>query len=239
MIAAATPALPPRSLLTAPAAAAAGGAMEGALLQEPWLKARERVRTEIFADSDDISRVVAAEIAALIRQRQAEGARLTAGPRGRAGMLRSIGGCGVPAKAGAMHSNRAVCLATALPAGRQCVLGLATGSTPMHVYRELVRLHRWVKRSRCGRLGRPARRAGQHAGLGQNRKEVRCELVHPTAGSLHRRPQLYACFAALLLPVAPPREEGLSFAGVQTFNLDEYHPMQPDALQAGQVTTYC
>ncbi len=30
------------------------------------------------------------------------------------------------------------------PAGRKCVLGLATGSTPMHVYRELVRMHRWV-----------------------------------------------------------------------------------------------
>ena len=27
-------------------------------------------------------------------------------------------------------------------AGRTCVLGLATGSTPMHVYRELVRMHR-------------------------------------------------------------------------------------------------
>ena len=27
-------------------------------------------------------------------------------------------------------------------AGRRCVLGLATGSTPTHVYRELVRMHR-------------------------------------------------------------------------------------------------
>ena len=54
-------------------------------------------------------------------------------------------------------------------ARRPCVLGLATGSTPIHVYAELVRMH---------------------------------------------------------------REEGLSFAGVMTFNLDEYLPMQPDELQS-------
>jgi glucosamine-6-phosphate deaminase len=54
-------------------------------------------------------------------------------------------------------------------AGRQCVLGLATGSTPVGVYNELVRLH---------------------------------------------------------------QEEGLSFANVVTFNLDEYYPMQPLALQS-------
>jgi glucosamine-6-phosphate deaminase len=53
--------------------------------------------------------------------------------------------------------------------GRQVVLGLATGSTPVGVYEELVRLH---------------------------------------------------------------REEGLSFANVVTFNLDEYWPMQPDELQS-------
>ncbi len=53
--------------------------------------------------------------------------------------------------------------------GRHCVLGLATGSTPTGVYRELVRLH---------------------------------------------------------------REDGLSFANVITFNLDEYWPMQPDGLQS-------
>src|ERR1700736_2595908 len=28
------------------------------------------------------------------------------------------------------------------------------------------------------------------------------------------------------------REEGLSFAGVVTFNLDEYYPMRPDAVQS-------
>ncbi|MDZ7879607.1 MAG: glucosamine-6-phosphate deaminase [Saprospiraceae bacterium] len=50
-----------------------------------------------------------------------------------------------------------------------CVLGLATGSTPIRVYDELVRLH---------------------------------------------------------------KEEGLSFTNVQTFNLDEYFPMPPDALQS-------
>jgi glucosamine-6-phosphate deaminase len=54
-------------------------------------------------------------------------------------------------------------------AGRRAVLGLATGSTPIGVYRELVRLH---------------------------------------------------------------REEGLSFAGVITFNLDEYYPMDPGSLHS-------
>jgi glucosamine-6-phosphate deaminase len=53
--------------------------------------------------------------------------------------------------------------------GEQCVLGLATGSTPIGVYDELVRLH-------------------QH--------------------------------------------EGLSFANVVTFNLDEYYPMQTNELQS-------
>jgi glucosamine-6-phosphate deaminase len=53
--------------------------------------------------------------------------------------------------------------------GRGCVLGLATGSTPVGVYRELVRMH---------------------------------------------------------------REEGLSFARVETFNLDEYWPMDPASLHS-------
>ncbi len=48
--------------------------------------------------------------------------------------------------------------------GRAAVLGLATGSTPLGIYRELIRLH---------------------------------------------------------------REEGLDLSGVVTFNLDEYHPMDP------------
>jgi glucosamine-6-phosphate deaminase len=54
-------------------------------------------------------------------------------------------------------------------AGKKTVLGLATGSTPVGVYDELIRLH---------------------------------------------------------------REEGVSFRSVVTFNLDEYWPMQPDALQS-------
>jgi glucosamine-6-phosphate deaminase len=53
--------------------------------------------------------------------------------------------------------------------GRNCVLGLATGSTPVSVYNELVRMH---------------------------------------------------------------QQEGLSFQHVQTFNLDEYFPMQPAELQS-------
>ena len=54
-------------------------------------------------------------------------------------------------------------------AGRRPVLGLATGSTPVGVYRELIRMH---------------------------------------------------------------REEGLSFADVVTFNLDEYYPMDPGSLHS-------
>ncbi len=53
--------------------------------------------------------------------------------------------------------------------GRFAVLGLATGSTPVGVYRELIRLH---------------------------------------------------------------REDGLSFARVRTFNLDEYYPMAPDSIHS-------
>src|SRR5690606_751457 len=53
--------------------------------------------------------------------------------------------------------------------GEVAVLGLATGATPVGVYKELIRLH---------------------------------------------------------------KEEGLSFKNVVTFNLDEYYPMQPDAVQS-------
>ncbi|HJU66908.1 MAG TPA: glucosamine-6-phosphate deaminase [Gemmatimonadaceae bacterium] len=53
--------------------------------------------------------------------------------------------------------------------GEQAVLGLATGSTPIGVYRELIRMH---------------------------------------------------------------REEGLSFADVVTFNLDEYYPMKPESIHS-------
>jgi glucosamine-6-phosphate deaminase len=53
--------------------------------------------------------------------------------------------------------------------GKKCVLGLATGSTPITMYKELVRMH---------------------------------------------------------------REEGLSFQNVVTFNLDEYYPLERDAVQS-------
>jgi glucosamine-6-phosphate deaminase len=53
--------------------------------------------------------------------------------------------------------------------GERAVLGLATGSTPIGIYRELIRMH---------------------------------------------------------------REEGLSFDGVVTFNLDEYHPMPPGSIHS-------
>jgi len=85
----------------------------------------EHVPLALHASSADASRVVAREIAALIRARQRE--------------------------------------------GRGAVLGLATGSTPLNVYAELVRLH---------------------------------------------------------------REEGLSFANVTTFNLDEYHGLPPEHPQS-------
>ena len=59
---------------------------------------RERIPTEIHPSADAACRLLAAEIAALIRERAA--------------------------------------------AGRVAVLGLATGSTPVRLYRELIRLHR-------------------------------------------------------------------------------------------------
>ncbi len=60
--------------------------------------ARERITTLVANEHEDIARLVAERIAALVRERGA--------------------------------------------AGRSCVLGLATGSTPIGVYRELIRLHR-------------------------------------------------------------------------------------------------
>ena len=87
--------------------------------------ALERINTVVVEEHEDIARLVAGRIAALIREKQANGGR--------------------------------------------AVLGLATGSTPIGVYRELIRLH---------------------------------------------------------------REEGLSFANVVTFNLDEYYPMTPDNIHS-------
>lgn len=77
--------------------------------------------------------------------------------------------------AGSLAASRAVAaeiaalIRTRAKEGRPCVLGLATGSTPVSLYAELVRLH---------------------------------------------------------------REEGLSFAGVTTFNLDEYYPLAPEQPQS-------
>jgi glucosamine-6-phosphate deaminase len=87
--------------------------------------ARERIHTVVVDEHEDLARLVAGRIAALIRERAAQGQR--------------------------------------------AVLGLATGSTPIGVYRELIRMH---------------------------------------------------------------REEGLSFANVETFNLDEYYPMTPDNIHS-------
>jgi glucosamine-6-phosphate deaminase len=97
--------------------------------RENWeqspLARKEKVHTMVFERSADASRVVAQEIAALVRDK-------------------------------ASRSESAV-------------LGLATGSSPLGVYKELIRMH---------------------------------------------------------------KEDGLSFRNVVTFNLDEYYPMQPTALQS-------
>ncbi|MDQ3081245.1 MAG: glucosamine-6-phosphate deaminase, partial [Gemmatimonadota bacterium] len=85
---------------------------------------RERVPV-VIAEYDDIAKIVAHRIVAVITERRA--------------------------------------------AGKVPVLGLATGSTPIGVYRELIRMH---------------------------------------------------------------RNEGLSFADVVTFNLDEYYPMRPDSIHS-------
>ena len=124
--------------------------MEGATLREGWLRARERLRCEVFEDADDISRVVAAEMTALIRARQREGERWASraallclqAPEAPAAVA-SPTASDAPANQSCVASRLASkpCPAPAV-AGRPCVLGLATGSTPMHVYRELVRLHR-------------------------------------------------------------------------------------------------
>jgi glucosamine-6-phosphate deaminase len=87
--------------------------------------ARERIRTFVLDEHEDIAHLVATRISTLIRERDA--------------------------------------------AGRRTVLGLATGSTPIGVYRELIRMH---------------------------------------------------------------REDGLSFANVTTFNLDEYFPMSPENIHS-------
>ena len=66
--------------------------------QDPEIRKKEKLPTEVFQTSLHASKVVAEEIASLIRQRQG--------------------------------------------LGKMAVLGLATGSTPIRVYDELVRMHR-------------------------------------------------------------------------------------------------
>jgi glucosamine-6-phosphate deaminase len=108
----------PSRLPPPPAHAAAPG------LLTPHAAALERIRTLVVDEHEDLARLVAARIAALIREKRG---------------------------------------------GKPVVLGLATGSTPIGVYRELIRMH---------------------------------------------------------------RDEGLSFANVVTFNLDEYYPMAPDNIHS-------
>jgi glucosamine-6-phosphate deaminase len=79
----------------ADAGAAAAAAATDA---DPEMRRNERLPVEIYPDARAASAAVAADIAALIRARAAE--------------------------------------------GRQAVLGLATGSSPLSLYAELVRLHR-------------------------------------------------------------------------------------------------
>lgn len=69
--------------------------------QESWIdnpyRAKEKIHTEVFETSEEVSKLVADEIAATIRRKTSE--------------------------------------------GKNCVLGLATGSSPVRVYEELIRLH--------------------------------------------------------------------------------------------------
>ncbi len=109
----------------APAGAPDLAARDALVLRGPSSLERERIRTVILEEHEDIARAVAGRIASLMREKAAKGQR--------------------------------------------CVLGLATGSTPIGVYRELVRLH---------------------------------------------------------------RDEGLSFAHVVSFNLDEYYPMSTDSVHS-------
>lgn len=81
--------------IMADAGAAAAAAATDA---DPEMRRNERLPVEIYPDARAASAAVAADIAALIRARAAE--------------------------------------------GRQAVLGLATGSSPLSLYAELVRLHR-------------------------------------------------------------------------------------------------
>jgi glucosamine-6-phosphate deaminase len=91
--------------------------------------------------------------------------------------------------------------------GRAAVLGLATGSTPIGVYRQLI----WMHNPKALRSeGETAEQPGTHSGTQSG--------THAGAASPDEE------FT---------REFGkLSFKNVYTFNLDEYYPMSAEALQS-------
>lgn len=92
------------------------------------LRAREKVQTRVFDDSSYASTFVAQQIAELVRETCKAGMDVMETARRDVTVRLSL----------ELHRE----LSLVRLAGRRCVLGLATGSTPMQVYRELVREHR-------------------------------------------------------------------------------------------------
>lgn len=263
--------MPPACRSVARLAAAARDAdMERAVLREGWLRARERLPTEIFLDSEDISRVVAAEIAALIRSRQAEG-----GCRGWQRHLRSTlapcirhtahshqpGGVhrepawhvGLSATEPGRHPTSArvcwrhrsnllqggaACWAWP-PAAPPCTSTVSwsgcTGELRACPPASRAQPHQGPPGSAaCGRRSQSSRASREPSCRPWLSRPCRCRsppsFCLPPACAAAVRCYRY-CTATVLLVYR--REEGLSFRNVLTFNLDEYHPMQPQALQAG------
>ena len=95
--------------------------------EQPWLLSRERIPVNSFQDSSQASNAVAAEIAALVRETGQQG-------ESRRSCLQQL--CSQGPKSWPCQG------VYYLYTGRRCVLGLATGSTPMNVYRELIREHK-------------------------------------------------------------------------------------------------
>lgn len=93
--------------------------------QERHLRAREKLDVRVFDDSSYASSFVAQQIIELIRERNQTGPRCKTVRRTLFHTLTS-------------GRNKRRKIAYPL-AGRKCVLGLATGSTPMQIYRKLVR----------------------------------------------------------------------------------------------------
>lgn len=123
--------------------------MDRAILREGWMRAKERLLTKIFLGSEDISVAAAREVAALVRRRQAEGGQASCfqqAPRLRHTLSSPYCTC---LRCLRRLPPLMLLLVARMPctAGRSAVLGLATGSTPMQVYRELVRMHRqdWLQ----------------------------------------------------------------------------------------------